>query len=84
MTSPSHDHVFILTAEATTPLTHERASGLLVCGGFDPAEVFEDPQRETSFLAALYPASDFERLRQELGSLDFRSPAKTLSPDRPL
>lgn len=46
-------------------------SVLQFLGGFDPWA--RDSTRETSFLMMLYPAENYDDLRHQLGSVDFRS-----------
>jgi len=49
-------------------------------GGFDTSSKITSSKRPTRFLAFLYPADDYEELKQRLGSIDYTSPAQVLQP----
>jgi hypothetical protein len=43
-------------------------------GGFSCREIMTNPTKEAGFLAFLHPVVDPEKLRERLGSVDFRPP----------
>jgi hypothetical protein len=51
-------------------------------GGFDPSSKITNSNRPTRFLAFLYPADDYDELKQRLGSVDYISPAQVLQAKR--
>ena len=76
-----HDlkHVLILTCipqDSISP-THDL---MMFMGGFDTSSKITSSKRPTRFLAFLYPADDYEELKQRLGSIDYTSPAQVLQP----
>jgi hypothetical protein len=76
-----HDkkHVLILTCipqDSISP-THDL---MMFMGGFDTSSMITSSKRPTRFLAFLYPADDYEELKQRLGSIDYTSPAQVLQP----
>ena len=74
-----HDkkHVLILTCipQDSTSSAHDL---MMFVGGFDPSSKITNSKRSTGFLAFLYPADDYEELKQRLGSIDYTSPAEVL------
>lgn len=53
------------------PKTSDNDSLLLFLGGFDSPEVANDHDVSTTFLALMYPVSNFEELEKTIGSMDF-------------
>lgn len=68
--SPLSDKILFLSFSAMPFLTKERGSHLLFLGGFDPKEIFNDISNDFHFLSALYPARNYKKLVQEVGSID--------------
>lgn len=68
---PLEGFVLILTCEKIRRLDKERQSALIFVGGFDTSNIINDLSKDTSFLALLYPASDYDDLVRRIGSIDF-------------
>jgi len=76
-----HDkkHVLILTCipqDSISP-AHDL---MMFLGGFDPSSKVANSKRSTGFLAFLYPAADYDELKQRLGSIDYIPMAEALQP----
>jgi hypothetical protein len=76
-----HDkkHVLVLTCipqDSVSP-AHDL---MMFLGGVDPASRTTNAKRPTGFLAFLYPAGDYEQLKQRLGSIDYAPTAELLQP----
>ena len=80
-----HDkkHVLVLSCIPQRPVSpvHDL---MMFMGGFDPSSTITNSKRPTSYLAFLYPADDYEELKQRLGSIDYAPPAQTLHPNAPI
>jgi len=63
-------HVLAITCEPIPRLGPDPET-FLFYGGFDPAEVMDDPTKEAGFLAFLYPLSQAEKMRERLGTVDY-------------
>lgn len=63
------EHVLLLTCESIPSLGPEPEL-LNFYGGFDPREVMDDTMKEAGFLTFIYPATNAERLRQTIGTID--------------
>jgi hypothetical protein len=63
-------HVLAITCE-TIPSLGPEPEIFLFQGGFDPAEIMIDPNREAGFLAFMYPLSQADKIRERLGSVDY-------------
>jgi hypothetical protein len=63
-------HVLAVTCERVPKLGPEPEM-FMFYGGFDPAEIMTDPTKEAGFLAFLYPLSEAEKIREQLGSVDY-------------
>lgn len=61
----------VLEAHVIPNLTDLPGPHLTFIGGFDSPEVARDPTGTTSFLACLYPAADYQELKELIGSIDF-------------
>lgn len=68
------DVVLFLAVEETPLLSKDNAPHLIFVGGFDPSVVALNHSVDTEFLAFAYPCSDFNQLRERIGSIDL--PAK--------
>lgn len=64
------EHLLLLTYEDAR-LSGSTDPYLFFLGGFDPTPIVEDARQSTRFLTLMYPGADFERLRDELESIDF-------------
>jgi hypothetical protein len=76
-----HDkkHVLVLTCipqDSISP-AHDL---MMFMGGFDPSSRVRNSKRPTRFLAFLYPADDYEQLKQRLGTVDYTPTAQVLQP----
>jgi hypothetical protein len=77
-----HRNYLLLTCEPIPKLDKDRFSTVTFIGGFDPRSVALNHERDTSFLALAYPATDsYDDLVHQLGSVDM--PAETAS-NKPL
>jgi hypothetical protein len=63
-------HVLFITCESIPGLGLEPEL-LTFYGGFDPRDLMDDITKEAGFLAFIYPASDFEKLKKTIGTVDF-------------
>jgi hypothetical protein len=63
-------HILAITCE-TIPSLGPEPEIFLFQGGFDPAEIMTDPNREAGFLAFMYPLSQADKMRERLGSVDY-------------
>jgi len=52
-------------------MTKEKGSHMLFIGGFDKKEKNKDISNDLHFLAMLYPARNYNKLKQTLGSIDY-------------
>lgn len=69
--TPFDDMVLFLAFEEIPWLNEAKDSQLLFLGAFDTHEQALDHSRDTEFIAFAYPCSDFEQLKQRIGSIDF-------------
>jgi hypothetical protein len=60
----------MLIGENVTDLTDEPGSHLTFAGGFDHEDRVNDLALSTSFLALSYPVTDFDALRDRIGTID--------------
>jgi hypothetical protein len=79
-----HDkkHVLVLTCipqDSINP-THDL---MMFMGGFDPTAKIMNSKSPTGFLTFLYPADNYEELKQRLGSIDYTSTPDVLRPSGP-
>lgn len=51
-------------------MTKERGSHVLFIGGFDKKEITKDINNDANFLAMLYPARNYNKLKEQIGSVD--------------
>lgn len=77
-----HDkkHVLVLTCipqHSVSPV-HDL---MMFMGGFDPSSRITNSKRPTSYLSFLYPADDYEELKQRLGSIDYAPVGQKLHPN---
>lgn len=63
--------VLLLCARREPFMTKEKGSHLLFLGGFDVKEIFNDISKDFNFLALKYPARNYKKLLNEIGSADF-------------
>lgn len=63
-------HVLSITCEKIAKLSPEPEM-LLFYGGFDPAEMMTDPNKEAGFLAFRYPLPEADAVRERIGSADY-------------
>lgn len=68
--TPIDHRVLVLTADTTDLMESPGASHLVFIGGFDDPKKARDGGQETSFLALKYPAEDYVKLKQVIGSID--------------
>lgn len=72
---PTKDrYALLLTCEPIPCLDADRYSTLTFVGGFDPAKIALDHQKDTSFLALAYPTENYAELVQQIGSVDLAEP----------
>jgi hypothetical protein len=76
-----HDlkHVLILTCVPQGSISPARELMMFI-GGFDPPARIKKSRKPTGFLAFLYPAENYEELKQRLGSIDYTPTAEVLQP----
>jgi len=67
--SPLTNMILFLCARSEF-MTKEKGSHLLFIGGFDKRVISKDLNNDLHFLAMLYPARNYEALKQKIGSLD--------------
>ena len=67
----SRQSVLSLTCEPLATFSLDREATMVFYGGFDPANVALDLQRETAILALIYPAAAFDALQARVGSIDY-------------
>jgi len=70
---PFSDHFLLVTIENIPKLTQDEDTTLTFIGGFDPPSVIQNPGQSTSFLALVYPATDYSVLRSRIGNADFEN-----------
>lgn len=76
MSYPLSDHILLVTCEWIPRLSKD-STALTFIGGFDPLEVINNYMVDTKFLALAYPITNYEELKERIGSIDFvRSPNK--------
>ena len=77
-----HDkkHVLVLTCIPQHSISPAH-DVMMFMGGFDPSSKIRTSRRPTRFLAFLYPADDYEELKQRLGCIDYKLPAQALQPE---
>lgn len=77
-----HDkkHVLVLTCIPQHSISPAH-DVMMFMGGFDPSSKIRASRRPTRFLAFLYPADDYEELKQRLGSIDYKLPGQALQPE---
>jgi hypothetical protein len=63
------EHVLLLTCEVDHAISAD-PEFLGFYGGFDPPSAILDTTKPTSFLAFIYPATDFVALKNRIGSID--------------
>ena len=68
--TPGSGAYLFLFAELIPPINSAPYSQLTFLGGFDPPEITNDTARATQFLALSYPATDSQRLHEQLGTID--------------
>lgn len=69
-THPLSNMVLLLTS-GTEFMTKEKGSHLLLVGGFDKKEISKDITKDMQFLSMLYPARNYEKMKQQIGSVDY-------------
>lgn len=69
--TPFDDMALFLAFEEIPWLNEERDSQLIFLGAFDPPELALNHSRDTEFIVFAYPCSDFDKLKQRIGSIDF-------------
>jgi hypothetical protein len=67
-------HVLLLTCESIPPLGSQAQETFIFVGGFDPKENFTDITREAGFLAFIYPISEADKLKEQIGTVDYHPP----------
>lgn len=68
--NPSSHSLLMLMIEAIPRLIREAGSHITFIGGFDPIDVVNDLSSDASFLAFKYPADNFEKVKNAIGSID--------------
>lgn len=63
---PHDDKVLLLQLEPRT----DETPGVVLLGAFDAPDVVGDFRRPSSFLAVMYPCSDYRTLLRQVGSMD--------------
>lgn len=69
-TNPLSDKVLFLSS-STEFMTKEKGSHLLFAGGFDKKEISNDITKDMQFLSMLYPARNYEKMKKQIGSVDY-------------
>jgi hypothetical protein len=74
-----HDkkHVLVLTCIPQPAISPDREL-MMFLGGFDSPSTIAHPRKPTSFLSFLYPADNFDDLKQRLGCVDY-TPARPIA-----
>jgi len=67
------EKVIVVTCEKIPIFDKESESAVSFIGGFDERSITLNTSLDTSFLALSYPASNYEQLRKEIGSIDYRA-----------
>ena len=70
-------HVLLLTCKPQEAFSSSH-DVMMFYGGFDPPAIVFKSKKPTRFLAFLYPADDFEKLKAELGSIDYTPSSATI------
>jgi hypothetical protein len=71
LANPASSVIIVLTGERIPKLTEEPGPHLTMIGGFDDPKQASDVAQPTAFLALNYPTDNYERLRAEIGTIDF-------------
>ena len=66
------DRALLLTCENINRLDKQKESALVFIGGFDSPEIAKDFSKDMTFLALSYPASNYEELKRNIGSIDYK------------
>lgn len=64
------NYVLLLVCEEIPIIDKNRESALTFIGGFDHPDILNDLTKDTTFLALLYPASNYDELIKQIGSID--------------
>ncbi len=64
------NHVLSVLIEELPMIDKKNYSTLTFLGGFDPPEIVNDISKDTNFLAFIYPAEDYQKLLNDIGSVD--------------
>jgi hypothetical protein len=70
--SPMENQVLYLTCEAHPAISENHPSQLAFIGGFDSKEQVFDLTAPTSMLVLAYPIENYEKLKEEIGTIDYR------------
>jgi hypothetical protein len=73
---PLHDFTLVVTCESRSLIDTDRSQLLNILGGFSSMHA-KNSSSELSFMCALYPASDYETLVHQIGSIDLIEPFET-------
>jgi hypothetical protein len=68
---PFDEFALFFTIQPMPAIATEMASQLLFLGGFDPTSVALNHAKDTEFLAFAYPCSEYETLKNSIGTIDF-------------
>jgi len=66
------NHVLMINCEEIPRLDKERDAVLSFVAGFDDPSQFLDPAKAAAFLCLLYPVSDYEKLADQIGTVDIQ------------
>ena len=69
--NPMQEFALLLTCEGVPKLSQTEKTCITFIGGFDPLSVINNLAVDTSMLALSYPASNYEELKESVGSIDW-------------
>ena len=64
------NHILSVFLEELSTIDKKNYSTLTFLDGFDPPEITNNIKKDTNFLAFIYPAEDYQKLLNDIGSSD--------------
>lgn len=72
------DYVLLVTGQQVPDITREKGSRFSFMGGFDEKNVRENPANDLHLLICTYPARNYRKLLEKIGSIDWLPETPTL------